>query len=306
MIGKMSLFNKESFLKRISGHEMKVLVWNGVYRHIEFKNPGTSIDRFEIVTWPNHLCISRDCGTYVFSRLEDMFEFFRGENINPDYWKQKVVAQDQEGVTQYSKQKFIDAVWSDYTDFMESNKYYTTHDRKAVYDDIEALVIPECDDEVSAFRAVDGFNCRRFQFTDFYEHDVREFTARFLWNCHAIVWGIQMFDAYEKTGRPEIVDLTLIHCKHMGDWLRLKGTNAEGTSVEWRSVVEGIRDVRPVSGFRRVGMFIEHRPNGRFFRFYSPRNWNGTDYHDIPASKVEELVRNIEAVLDSFKDERRE
>ena len=44
-------------------------------------------------------------GTWVFSRTEDMFSFFRvhqdrpGYGINPSYWAEKVIARDRHSAT---------------------------------------------------------------------------------------------------------------------------------------------------------------------------------------------------------------
>lgn len=71
---------KEHFLKCVSEHNIEILRNNGVNRHIRFKKIGTTDAMFDIVTWPNHLCITGDYGSYLFSRIHDMFEFFRKNN----------------------------------------------------------------------------------------------------------------------------------------------------------------------------------------------------------------------------------
>ena len=65
------------FLRDVAEHEMIVVRDDGVHRHIRFKKPGTSCMHFDLITWPGYLCYTGDMGTYVFSRLTDMFEFFR-------------------------------------------------------------------------------------------------------------------------------------------------------------------------------------------------------------------------------------
>src|SRR5690348_13144744 len=93
------------FLKDVSTHEMIVIRDDGANRHIRFKRPGTSCMYFDLITWPGYLCYTGDMGTYVFSRLEDMFEFFRTDrdynkrkgrelSINPKYWGEKLQAVD--------------------------------------------------------------------------------------------------------------------------------------------------------------------------------------------------------------------
>ncbi len=81
------------FKKDVSEHQMNVIKNEGVYRHLTFQKPGTSVYYFEIITTPGLLTINGDMGTYVFSRLHDMFEFFGDkQGINPSYWGEKLLA----------------------------------------------------------------------------------------------------------------------------------------------------------------------------------------------------------------------
>ena len=73
----MKTCTEQIFLRDISMHQMSVLRDDGVNRHIRFKTPGTNSMYFDIITWPGFLCYTGDMGTYVFRRLEDMFQFFR-------------------------------------------------------------------------------------------------------------------------------------------------------------------------------------------------------------------------------------
>src|ERR1035438_10338294 len=75
----------ESFLADVAEHAMAVMQDNGVYRHLRFRKPGSSNMWFDLITWPGSLVISGDMGTWAFSRVEDMFAFFRSwdrENAN--------------------------------------------------------------------------------------------------------------------------------------------------------------------------------------------------------------------------------
>ena len=81
---------EESFLKDVEKHEMKVLLDNGIYRHLRMKQPGSNNMWFDIVTWPGRLTYTRRYGNLrqPFARLEDMFEFFRAElDRRPQGWK---------------------------------------------------------------------------------------------------------------------------------------------------------------------------------------------------------------------------
>ncbi len=65
------------FLKDVSAHVMRVIRDDGAHRHLRFAAPTSSIYWFDVITYPGELVITGDCGTYVFRRLPDMFEFFR-------------------------------------------------------------------------------------------------------------------------------------------------------------------------------------------------------------------------------------
>ena len=94
------------FLKDVSGHQMRVIRDDGKHRHVRFEKPGSSCMHFELITWPGYLAYVGDMGSYVFSRLPDMFQFFRmgdgdlnhnerGLSINPSYWAGKIEAADR-------------------------------------------------------------------------------------------------------------------------------------------------------------------------------------------------------------------
>ena len=90
--------SQEEFQKDVSQHGVTIIRDDGVNRHIRFKRPGTMCMHFDLITWPGYLCYCGDMGTYVFSRLEDMFEFFRTDrDINPGYWAEKLQAVDNHG-----------------------------------------------------------------------------------------------------------------------------------------------------------------------------------------------------------------
>lgn len=93
---------EELFLKYTVDHSMEILRDNGCARHLKFSNSGSSVYGFDLITWPGYLCIAGDCGTYIFARNQDMFEFFRmsdddfnhfleknkGLSINPKNWSE--------------------------------------------------------------------------------------------------------------------------------------------------------------------------------------------------------------------------
>ena len=83
---------KERFDKDIENHKIEVLHDDGLYRHLRFSQ-GSFLYHFDLVTWPGWLAITGDMGSFTFTRMHDMFEFFRlGSRSMPDfhYWAEKV------------------------------------------------------------------------------------------------------------------------------------------------------------------------------------------------------------------------
>ena len=189
----------ERFLLDVSRHRMRVVRDDDVCRHLVFRNPESGINWFEVVTWPGVLTIRGDCGCYVFSRIDDMFEFFRGPvgRVNLDYWSQKVIADDRDGVKEFSKDIALQALREEMEDWPEEVRE-------------EALEQVRLDDwgtgsgnEHEFYRFVYGFkeqsaSGETYEFSQPWERTVTDYTVRFQWNCHAIVWAIAQYDALKQ------------------------------------------------------------------------------------------------------------
>jgi len=183
----------ERFARDIEKHELTVLRNDGVYRHIRCAKPGSFDMSFEIVTWSGYLAYVGDMGAYTFQRTEDMFGFFRREDgkINPGYWAEKVEARDRDGVKEWEQEKFREAVLSDARAHLDLED-----DAELPPDALEELEpLLSAEDEYEAVAAIRYFDSEMFGFTDFFEHDCTEYTTRFLWCLHAIVWAVNKFDA---------------------------------------------------------------------------------------------------------------
>jgi hypothetical protein len=190
---------EERFLKEVEQHQMTVLRDDGVNRHIRFRKPGTGNMGFDLITWPGYLCYTGDMGTYVFSRLRDMFEFFRTDRehqrkdgrtlfINRGYWAEKVQAVDKSsGLLEYSADKFREVV-SELLDGMDASAAL----REAVEDEVLCAA-----DEggQAAHDAASGFKFEgKHVFRDFWEYSLDIYTFRFVWCCYALAWGIEQYD----------------------------------------------------------------------------------------------------------------
>ena len=192
---------KDRFLKDVASHSMVILRDDGVYRHLRFSNDGSSIYRFDLITWPGYLAYVGDMGDYVFKRVEDMFRFFRRHpddselKINLGYWSEKVQACCRDGIREYSDEKFSECINDLLKDYLESANL-----DDAEIDELKERVAEEVDcnpgNEQDARDAAINFefNDEEIFASDFYEHDLSDYTYRFEWCCWAIVWGIQMYD----------------------------------------------------------------------------------------------------------------
>jgi len=200
---------EESFRKDVSNHSMKILKDDGVYRHLQFSNNGSWNQRFDIVTWPGYLAYSGDMGCFVFSRLSDMFEFFRTDRrdgdrlgINLSYWSEKLEAVDRNGcppgATQFSPEKFRETVKEHIEKWIEEYNLSEIEAQELVFE-VEDQVTSRADNgEDDARHALSGFDFGigddTFQFRDTWEWNFDEYTYRFIWCCYALAWGIQMYD----------------------------------------------------------------------------------------------------------------
>ena len=187
----MGKCTEAQFMKDVAEHGMTALRDDGVHRHIQFRKPGTGVDGFDLITWPGHLCFTGDRGTYVFSRIDDMFMFFRTDRqqprngqtlfINLSYWAEKVLAVDRHGKIEDYVEEIAKAR------LLEELKEFdgTRAARREIYDE----VIGHLDEgEQEAKRALTE------HFRDAWEWHLTDYTYHFTWACYAIAWGIQQYD----------------------------------------------------------------------------------------------------------------
>lgn len=174
------------FAKDVENHQMQVLVDDDLHRSLLFKQPNTGNQYFRINTWPHHLCISGDMGTFVFSRLPDMFEFFRGDKEpNLGYWSEKLEAGTAE---KYSEDKVRAEI------LRQTNEagLEPTDLRHAINSIAEMDLSCEAalQVELSVWHPeLDGFEIDNEGF-----YCCSDYTYHFTWCCHAIIWAIQQYD----------------------------------------------------------------------------------------------------------------
>ena len=199
----------ERFETEIAEHELTVIRDDGEYRHLRFSRPNTRAMSFDLLTWPGHLCYTGDMGTYVFSRVRDMFEFFRSpkgdwRDINLGYWAEKALARDRDGVKEFSGEKFAQNIWEALGESLEDLDL-TAEQAAEIRDDVNLDVIHQAESqgESAGIAAAMAFRYESIElFPDFWEVDSTVYTHRYTWCCHAIVWGIAQYDSAKAEAVP--------------------------------------------------------------------------------------------------------
>lgn len=203
--------SQERFLNDVANHEMEIIRDDGAYRHIRFKRPGDSAFYFDLHTWPGYLCFTGDMETFVFSRLNDMFDFFRTDQryakpgeirINRGYWAEKLLATPRRGHTEFDDDKFRKVV-NDYRRNMVRRARelgIRREDRRELWDEVDSQVLSETDNGehramIAAYEFMHDIDGHGFQFEDLFEHNFERYTFHFTWACYAIAWGIQQYDS---------------------------------------------------------------------------------------------------------------
>lgn len=188
---------QEVFLDDVKNLSIRIMRDDGFNRHISFTNNGSSVYRFDLVTWPGFLCIAGDCGTYVFRRVEDMFTFFRGKEINQEYWGGKLESIDRTGgYKEFVDHLFVEAVKEDF----EQWEFESEKQKQKVWGDLESEVLTRLEEGEHPARqaASDYISDYNHEFTDFWEHSLTEYTFHYTWCLRAIVHGIKLYDEEKK------------------------------------------------------------------------------------------------------------
>lgn len=200
---------EERFLNDVKAHRMFTIRDDTFNKHIHFNRLGDHICHFDLITWPGYLCITGDYGTYVFSRISDMFEFFRTDQsykdahpdrklfINPDYWGQKLLSIcKMGGYKEFDKNAFKERVverYEEFTKYDDKDEYWIAQ----LWEEIDARVLSKIDEgEHAACAAIQNFDSGSFQFEGFFDddEDYKKPTFHYIWCLYAIAWGIEQYD----------------------------------------------------------------------------------------------------------------
>ena len=203
------------FLEDVKDHELKISLDQGAHRHLTFKQNNSYNMHYHITTWPGYLCISGDMGCFVFSRMHDMFEFFRGINTQEgvpgvpfSYWAEKLDATDnrsrtgilEDNVDAY-KQMLLETYLRDIREgnfsVYASNNVDARAGRRRGYEEIKELCkeIEECPGTESRVTLIYNFSSSNgYSFDEFPYKSCQNYTFHFIWCCFAIVKAIEEYD----------------------------------------------------------------------------------------------------------------
>lgn len=195
----MSILTLEAFLETVKDHELTVNIDHGVFRDLTIKKTDTGHRSYHITTRPNSLIFTGDMGSFVFTRLNDMFRFFRSDEykINPDYWAEKVQAQDMWGGVKAFDSKYAKASLEQaLQEFIAC--CHPEFDEADIIKAKDAVEEVDCSDEESFETAMNDWDeddAGDFRPSDYFDVDPRTYTYRYLWCCYAIVHAIKLYDA---------------------------------------------------------------------------------------------------------------
>lgn len=183
-------------------HAMTVLHDNGLYRHLRFQREWwqppwlnkqtSSMYWFEIITAPGSLTFRGDGDSFVFARIEDMFDFFRGPvgRINPQYWAEKITS-GRDSVRRYDSGLFERHVKEE---FVEAVRERLVPPGTGLI--VRQEVLDYSEYEHDARTALAEFEHEGFRFSEPWDVNFEGYHWWFLWALHGIVWGIAQYDAH--------------------------------------------------------------------------------------------------------------
>lgn len=214
----------DHFADDVREHELTIIKDDGVHRHIRMRQPGTYNMSYDIITWPGYLAYVGDMGDFLFSRIEDMFEFFRSPDgrVNYGYWAEKCEAEDKRlGLERFDEDAARDAVRRKARSYADEAGLGRAEYRQLLEDAKDQI---DYSDEHAFFQSVDAFEFRRFEsdefgggrgrlthrdtvFVEMWDYNLKTYTYHFEWCCHAIVHAI---NAYDKAKDPKPVPPELV------------------------------------------------------------------------------------------------
>lgn len=201
---------QERFERDTANGSMEILLENGMYRHLRFRFKNGSFGWFDIVTWPGRLVITGDCETFTFSRLEDMFEFFRtgGYRVNPSYWQEKI-RDGRDRARSFDWDRFRAEALAEFDRATEHKE--DAELRQSAREDLEGALDSANADEWGAVQLLRDYHYKQdiYDTSTYFEFDLPEsppdgmdWDYHYIWCCRAIAWAIQKYDAHHAAQQP--------------------------------------------------------------------------------------------------------
>ncbi|HBT3044961.1 TPA: hypothetical protein MBF06_003727 [Klebsiella aerogenes] len=202
------------FLLDTANHHLEIIRDDGLYRHLRMKQPGTSFYYYDVITWPGYLTVTGDMGTWTFSRIADMFNFFGVWEgmINTSYWAEKLEAGTgcsarELLAKEYSHEAFCKSLKDSLSEYLELGENEEPDqdwdddddtpdsDKAKVREIVSELCRAEFNNDFEAYNAVydadwpEGFSawdiCDGLTF--------KTYTSHFRWILFAITWAISKY-----------------------------------------------------------------------------------------------------------------
>lgn len=192
----------ETFLDKVKDHQLTINLDQGLYKDLTIKKPNCIDAHYHITTRPGYLFFTGDMGSFVFSRIDDMFSFFRSEDysINPTYWSEKVQAESVfgDGVKSYDPEKVRSDLQSELETFIDDLDLDDEDYNDKVEEATNAIDEIDCSDVyelVEAIRSWDPDLAGGLDLCDFWENGTDTHTYYYIWCCFAVVHAINLYDA---------------------------------------------------------------------------------------------------------------
>lgn len=203
------------FLLDTTFHRLEIIRDDGLYRHLRMKQPGTSCYYYDIITWPGYLTVTGDMGTWTFSRIADMFNFFGAWEgvINTHYWSEKLEAgagcSSRELLAkEYNHEAFCRSLKESMREYLDDSEEDQTEDedwddedetpdseKAKVREAVRELCRSEFSNEWEAYQAVYEADWPdRWSSWDICDGlTFKTYTSHFRWILFAITWAIAKY-----------------------------------------------------------------------------------------------------------------
>lgn len=188
----------DQFIKDTRNHQLTIVKDAGVYRHLSCRSPEhDKLYAFEIITVPDLLLFHGDCGTFVFSRLYDMFQFFRSDSVRSDlslgYWSEKIeAAPGGIDVMMYSQRLAEDSVQKRFNEWVRTQSLQGSELREA-QNELDNGILPYCSSLDDLFSRI-GLELECGYTFGIEDIQYRTLHPAVIWCMYAIVWAIRQYD----------------------------------------------------------------------------------------------------------------